>query len=389
MAPMASYRDLDENPACIKVVGVGGGGGNAVNRMIEAGVGDVEFIAANTDAKALSMSKAPTRLLLDLHQGLGSGGDPEKGARAADHAKDELRAILQGADMVFVTAGMGGGTGTGGSPIVAEVASELDALTVAVVTKPFRFEGRRRAALATEGLKKLAANVDTLIAIENDRLLEMVGPRATVEEAFAYADDILRQGIQGISEIITEGGTINVDFADVRSIMEDGGAALMAIGKGSGDERVLAAVRQATQSPLLGVRIAGAKGMLFNVKAGTDFTPHELDYLGDQLQEHCAPDANVIFGVVFDEALKGKLQLTVIATGFALDADANVTAPPVKKPEVHTLAGMDPRTGLGRLPDVGPGRIVTGGSGSRGTGGSDESDVRIPPFLRRKTDDKD
>jgi len=385
---MASYRNLDDNPACIKVVGVGGGGCNAVNRMIEAGVGEVEFIAANTDAKALAMSKAPTRLLLDLHQGLGSGGDPEKGARAAEHAKDELRAILQGADMVFVTAGMGGGTGTGASPIVAEIASELDALTVAVVTKPFRFEGRRRAALATEGIKKLAANVDTLIAIENDRLLEMVGSRATVEEAFAYADDILRQGIQGISEIITEAGTINVDFADVRSIMEDGGAALMAIGKGSGEERVLAAVRQATQSPLLGVRIAGAKGMLFNVKAGTDFTPHELDYLGDQLQEHCVPDANVIFGVMFDEALKGKLQLTVIATGFSLDADANVAAPSVQKPEVHTLAGLEPRTGLRKLPDVGPGRIISGGGATREANAADDSDVRIPPFLRRKAEDK-
>lgn len=385
---MASYQSMDDNPACIKVVGVGGGGGNAVNRMIEAGVGDVEFIAVNTDAKALSMSKAPTRLLLDLHQGLGSGGDPEKGARAADYAREELSAILQGADMVFVTAGMGGGTGTGASPIVAEIASEIDALTVAVVTKPFRFEGRRRTALATEGIKKLAANVDTLIAIENDRLLEMVGPRATVEEAFSYADDILRQGIQGISEIITEGGTINVDFADVRSIMEDGGAALMAIGKGSGEERALAAVRQATQSPLLGVRISGAKGMLFNVKAGTDFTPHELDYLGDMLQEHCAPDANIIFGVTFDEALKGKLQLTVIATGFALDADANVAAPAPQTTEVHTLAGQDPRTGLRKLPDMGPGRIVSGGTVSREGRASDEADVRIPPFLRRREDDK-
>jgi len=385
---MASYQNIEDNPACIKVVGVGGGGGNAVNRMIEAGISDVEFIAANTDAKALSMSKAPTRLLLDLHQGLGSGGVPEKGKIAADHARDELRAVLQGADMVFVTAGMGGGTGTGASPVIAEIANELDALTVAVVTKPFGFEGSRRQALATEGIKRLAENVDTMIAIENDRLLEIVGIRASVKEAFAYADDILRQGIQGISEIIVEGGTINVDFADVRAIMEDGGAALMAIGKGSGEERVLAAVRQATQSPLLGVRITGAQGMLFNVKAGTDFTPHELDYLGDQLQEHCAPDANVIFGVTFDEALQGKLQLTVIATGFALDADANVSRPAVAKPTSHGPAATDTRTGLRRLPDVGPGRIVSDDKTPRETPSHDDSDVRIPPFLRRRSDDK-
>jgi cell division protein FtsZ len=324
---MDAFRDPEDKSARIKVVGVGGAGSNAVNRMIEAGVGGVEFIAINTDAQALALCNAPVRVRIGdtVTRGLGSGGDPIVGARAAEESRNELRSVLEDADMVFVTAGFGGGTGTGASPLVAEIARELGTLTVAVVTRPFGFEGARRARAAEEGLKKLSAHVDTLIAIHNDRLLQLVDRRAPLQEAFFVADDILRQGIQGISELVTVPGLINMDFADVRAIMKDGGAALMAIGRASGEERALAAAQQAITSPLLDITISGAKGVLFNVKGGEDLTLFEVNQAAELIRQTASPDANIIFGAVIDEQMRDQIQITVIATGFEVSEHPEMT----------------------------------------------------------------
>ncbi len=326
---MARNVDTGRERARIKVIGVGGGGSNAVNRMIEVGISQVEFIAVNTDAQALALSNAPVRVRIgsNVTRGLGSGGDPTVGARAAEESKGELRSVLEGADMVFVTAGMGGGTGTGGAPIVAEIARELGALTVAVVTKPFTFEGVRRAKAAEEGLKKLRANVDTLIVIKNDRLLKLVDRRAPLQQAFLLADDILRQGIQGISELITVPGLINMDFADVRAVMANGGAALMAVGRASGEERALAAAQQAITSPLLDLTISGAQGVLFNVKGGEDLTLFEVNQAAELIHQTASPDANIIFGAVIDERISDQIQITLIATGFDTQESGVALAP--------------------------------------------------------------
>ena len=323
---MAKNNDGVVANASIKVVGVGGAGQNAVNRMIEAGLGGVEFIAINTDAQALALSSAPVRVRIGANttRGLGSGGDPAVGAKAAEESRDELRSVLEDADMVFVTAGMGGGTGTGASPIVAAIAKELGALTVAVVTRPFSFEGGRRARIAEEGLKKLGDQVDTLITIQNDRLLQLVDRHAPLKEAFLVADDILHQGVQGISELITVPGLINMDFADVRAVMTNGGAALMSIGRASGEERALAAAQQAITSPLLDLTISGAQGVLFNVKGGEDLTLFEVNQAAELIRQTAAPEANIIFGAVMDEDLHDQIQITVIATGFSLDERAGV-----------------------------------------------------------------
>ena len=325
---MSSFMNTQDDLAKIKVVGVGGAGSNAVNRMIEAGLGGVEFIAINTDAQALVLSNAPIRVRIgdSVTRGLGSGGDPTVGAKSAEESGDELRSVLEDADMVFVTAGFGGGTGTGASPIIAEIACDLGALTVAVVTKPFGFEGTRRAKVAEEGLIKLKEQVDTLIAIQNDRLLQLVDRHVPLQEAFLVADDILRQGIQGISELITIPGLINMDFADVRTIMTDGGAALMSVGQASGEERALAAAQQAITSPLLDITISGAKGVLFNVKGSEDLTLHEVYQAAELIRQTASPEANIIFGAVIDEQMKDEIQITVIATGFELDESAGVTA---------------------------------------------------------------
>ena len=328
---MDNYEPMESDLARIKVVGVGGGGSNAVNRMIEEGLSGVEFIAVNTDAQALALSNAPLRVRIgdELTRGLGSGGDPAMGSKAAEESREELRSVLKDADMTFITAGFGGGTGTGASPIIAEIARELGALVVAVVTKPFSFEGRRRAQVAEEGLKELESEVDTLIAIQNDRLLKLVERDSPLQEAFLVADDILRQGIQGISDLITVPGLINMDFADVRSIMGDGGAALMTIGEASGEERALAAAQQAVTSPLLDVTISGAQGVLFNVKGGEDLSLFEVNEAAELIRETASPEANIIFGAVIDEEMNDRIQITVIATGFELDesADVSVSAP--------------------------------------------------------------
>jgi len=321
----ADYRGRDaqrmpatEGSALIRVVGVGGGGSNAVNRMINENIVGVEFIAVNTDQQALLGSNAPIRIAIGERttRGLGSGGDPETGARAAEESLEELRQTLQGSDMVFVTAGMGGGTGTGGTPIVARAARDAGALTIGVVTRPFTFEGSQRARSAETGIEQLKEHVDTLIVIPNDRLLETADKRVSLLDSFRMADDILRQGIQGISELITVPGLINLDFADVKTIMSMGGAALMAVGEGSGDERARDAATQALSSRLLDVTIDGARGILFNVTGGPDMTLYEINQAAAIIRETAHPDVNLIFGAVIDEKMSNKLRITVIATGF-------------------------------------------------------------------------
>lgn len=304
--------------ANIKVVGVGGGGSNAVNRMIKSGLQGVQFVALNTDAQALLLSEANDKIQLGekLTKGLGAGSNPEIGQRSAEESKEEIRAVLEGADMVFITAGMGGGTGTGAAPVVAEIAREVSALTVGVVTKPFTFEGRRRKAQAEKGIEMLKAKVDTLITIPNDRLLQVVEKRTTMIEAFKTADDVLRQGVQGISDLITIPGLINLDFADVRAIMTDAGSALMGIGSSSGDDRAIQAARQAISSPLLEASIKGAKGILLSLSGSSSLGLFEVNEAAEIVAETADPDANIIFGAVINEDLQDQVMVTVIATGF-------------------------------------------------------------------------
>mgnify|MGYP001176951494 FL=1 len=315
--------------AVIKVIGVGGAGGNAVSRMIDAEVKDVEFIVMNTDAQDILHSEADVRISIGdkLTKGLGAGGDPSVGAKAAEESQDEIYDALKGADMVFITAGMGGGTGTGASPIVAQIARDVGALTVGVVTRPFSFEGSKRRAVAEEGIQRLKEHVDTLIVIPNDRILQLVEKRTTVKEAFHLADDVLRQAIQGISELITEHGNINCDFADVKAIMSNAGSALMAIGRGTGENRAVEAARAAIESPLLELSIEGAKGVLFNITGSEDLGMLELHEAAQLIQEAADPEANIIFGHVIDNRLQDEVKITLIATGFD-----NVKRVPSNKP---------------------------------------------------------
>jgi cell division protein FtsZ len=304
--------------AVIKVVGVGGGGTNAVNRMVDAGLGGVEFIAVNTDAQALLMADADVKIHIGSHatRGLGAGADPAVGQAAAQESRDELKEALKGADMIFVTAGEGGGTGTGAAPIVAELGRELEALTVGVVTKPFAFEGRRRADQAEVGIQNLRDRVDTLIVIENDRLLQVVEKKTPVTEAFRIADDILRQGVQGITDLITVPGIVNLDFADVRTIMRDAGSALMGIGVASGENRAAEAARTAVSSPLLEQSVDGATGILLNVTGGAELGLFEVNEAAEVVTGAADQNANVIFGAVIDDSLGDEVRATVIATGF-------------------------------------------------------------------------
>jgi cell division protein FtsZ len=307
-----------ESFARIKVVGVGGGGVNAVNRMIEEGIQGVEFVGINTDAQALMLSKAPTRVRIGekLTRGLGSGGNPEVGRKAAEESQEDLYNVLKGADMVFITAGLGGGTGTGAAPIVAQISREVGALTIGVVTRPFGFEGNRRMQSAEAGMQKLKEQSDTLIVIPNDRLLQIVDKKASLSDAFKTADDVLRQGIQGISELITVPGLINLDFADVKTIMSEGGAALMAVGRASGEDRARLAAEQAISSRLLDITIDGARGVLFNVTGGPSLTLFEVNQAAALIRETTHPDVNMIFGAVIDPDMDDDVRITVIATGF-------------------------------------------------------------------------
>ncbi len=307
-----------EQFASIKVVGIGGGGSNAVNRMIAAGLKGVDFCAVNTDAQALYLSNAANKIQIgeQLTKGLGAGANPEIGRKAAEESRDSLEAMLKGADMVFITAGMGGGTGTGAAPVVAEVARKLGALTVGVITKPFTFEGNKRKQQAVEGMTVLKEKVDTLITIPNDRLLQIVEKKTPLLEAFRVADDVLRQGVQGISDLIAVPGLINLDFADVRTIMAETGPALMGVGQGSGENRAAEAAKAATSSPLLEVSIEGAKGVLINITGGSDISLYEVEEAASIVSSYADPEANIIFGSVIDDNFKDQVRVTVIATGF-------------------------------------------------------------------------
>ena len=304
--------------AVIKVVGIGGGGVNAVNRMIDAGLRGVEFIAVNTDAQALLMSDADVKLDIgrDLTRGLGAGADPSVGRQAAEDHRDEIEEVLRGADMVFVTAGEGGGTGTGAAPLVAQVAKEVGALTIGVVTRPFTFEGRKRSVQAEDGIGALKEEVDTLIVIPNDRLLQIADGDTSVVQAFRLADDVLLQGVQGITDLITTPGLINLDFADVRTVMKDAGSALMGIGRARGDERALEAAQLAISSPLLEASVDGAQGVLLMLAGGTDLGLFEVNKAADVITQAAHPDANIIFGAVIDDSLGDEVKVTVIAAGF-------------------------------------------------------------------------
>src|SRR3954452_10245243 len=315
---MRQHDDSRDFLAVIKVAGVGGGGTNAVNRMVEAGLAGVEFIGVNTDAQALLMLDADLKVQIGSGstRGLGAGADPNVGREAAQESRDELKDALKGADMVFVTAGEGGGTGTGGAPVVAEIARELGALTVGVVTRPFSFEGKRRADQAEGGIQELAERVDTLIVIPNDRLLQVVEKQTSVMEAFRMADDILRQGVQGITDLITVPGLVNLDFADVRTIMREAGSALMGIGEASGENRAAEAARSAVSSPLLETSIEGATGILLNITGGPEIGLFEVNEAAEVVTSAADQNANVIFGAVIDEAMGDEVRVTVIATGF-------------------------------------------------------------------------
>ena len=345
--------------AVIKVVGVGGGGTNAVNRMVESGLSGVEFIAVNTDAQALLMTDADVKIHIGSKatRGLGAGADPTVGLAAAQETRDELKEALKGADMIFVTAGEGGGTGTGAAPVVAELGRELEALTVGVVTRPFGFEGRRRAEQAEVGIQNLRDRVDTLIVIENDRLLQVVDKKTPVTEAFGIADDILRQGVQGITDLITVPGLVNLDFADVRTIMRDAGSALMGIGSASGDTRAADAAHAAVSSPLLETTLDGATGVLLNITGGSGLGLFEVNEAAEVVTGHADPNANVIFGAVIDESMGEEVRVTVIATGFG----GRPRRRRVEAPATPVAAGAERRSE----------RPV-----------SSDTDIEIPSFLR-------
>jgi cell division protein FtsZ len=378
MNAMVNPPNQVESFANIKVVGVGGGGCNAVDRMIEEGLHGVEFIAINTDAQALMLSKAPVRVRIGdkLTRGLGSGGNPETGKKAAEESAEEMYDVLRGADMVFITGGMGGGTGTGGCSIVAQIAREVGALTIGVVTRPFTFEGSRRIQAAESGIQQLKEQADTLIVIPNDRLLQIVDKRANLHEAFNIADDVLRQGVQGISELITVPGLINLDFADVRTIMSEGGAALMAVGNAKGDERAREAAEKAISSELLDITIDGARGILFNVTGGPDMTLFEVNQAAAIIKETAHPDVNLIFGAVIDPTFGDQLRIIVIATGFEQTGIPRRLLEKSSKPRENEIAQYpetsDVLANTGKPSDFQPRTFNT-------------EDLDIPTFLRNRT----
>jgi len=378
MNAMVSPPNQVESFANIKVVGVGGGGCNAIDRMIEEGLQGVDFIAINTDAQALMLSKAPIRVRIGdkLTRGLGSGGNPETGKKAAEESAEEMYDVLRGADMVFITGGMGGGTGTGACPIVAQIAREVGALTIGVVTRPFTFEGSRRIQSAEGGITELKEQADTLIVIPNDRLLQIVDKRANLHDAFNIADDVLRQGVQGISELITVPGLINLDFADVRTIMSEGGAALMAVGNAKGEERAREAAEKAISSELLDITIDGAHGILFNVTGGPELTLFEVNQAAAIIKETAHPDVNLIFGAVIDPAMGDELRITVIATGFERTGIPRRllerTSMPRENEAAHIPETSDVLAHSGKPSDFQPRTFNT-------------EDLDIPTFLRNRT----
>lgn len=359
-----------ESFAQIKVIGVGGGGSNAVNRMVQEGIHGVEFIAVNTDAQALLLSEAPQRVRIGdkLTRGLGAGGDPITGEKAAEESREEIYATVDGADMVFITAGLGGGTGTGAAPIIAEVCKDVGSLTIGVVTKPFTFEGSRRRVVCEEGMERLKEKVDTLIVIPNDRLLDIVDKKASIQTAFGLADDVLRQGIQGISELITVPGLINLDFADVKSIMAEGGSALMAVGRASGDNRAAEAAQQAISSALLDITIDGARGILFNVRGSEELSLFEVNEAAEIVRKAAHPDVNLIFGAVIDPDMQDEIQITVIATGFDGSVQQRRSSDSTRK-STQAVAGPEGDSNIRQFP-----AHVS----------FEDGDLDIPAFLRRR-----
>jgi len=333
-----------ERFAKIRVIGIGGGGCNAISRMIEVGLRGVDFIVVNTDAQALVSSPVRHKIQIGPKTtgGLGSGADPGVGLQAAQESRHEIEQALEGSDMVFITSGMGGGTGTGGAPIIAEVAKELGALTIAVITKPFSFEGKQRKIIADEGAAILKEKVDTLITIPNDRLLQVIEPDTPLQEAFKVADDILRQGVQGVSDLITIPGLINLDFADIRTIMHDAGSALIGIGEGTGEHRAVEAAERAINSPLLETSIKGAQGILLNITGGKDLSLHEVNAAAEIISNIADENANIIFGAVINESLEGIVRVTVLATGFGEAAKATISLAGMER-EVHPEPKAIPR----------------------------------------------
>ncbi len=376
---MFDFNQAAAENAEIKVIGVGGGGTNAVNRMISSGLSGVEFITANTDAQALALSDAKVKIQLGdkLTKGLGAGANYEIGKKAAEEDRDRIAEALDGADMVFITAGMGGGTGTGAAPIVAEVAREVGALTVAVVTKPFKFEGKRRTNAADLGIKNLKERVDAIIVIPNDKLLEVSKENITMLEAFRYADEVLRQGVQGISDIIINPGLINTDFADVKTIMTQAGSALMGIGIASGENRAVTAAQMAINSPLLESSIKGARGVLINITGGADLGIHELNKAASIIAESVDEDANIIVGSAIDENMKDQIKLTVIATGFGEAVRQELDPKKRIIEELRTVSRTIEQPQMNTVP-----LAATGTTGAPVSSALD--DREIPTFLRKR-----
>ncbi|MDM5156091.1 cell division protein FtsZ [Bacillus sp. DX1.1] len=382
---MLEFDTTQDQLASIKVIGVGGGGNNAVNRMIEHGVQGVDFIAVNTDAQALNLSKAETKMQIGgkLTRGLGAGANPEVGKKAAEESKEQIQEALRGADMVFVTAGMGGGTGTGAAPVVAQVAKELGALTVGVVTRPFTFEGRKRATQAATGIAAFKENVDTLIVIPNDRLLEIVDKNTPMLEAFREADNVLRQGVQGISDLIATPGLINLDFADVKTIMSNKGSALMGIGFGSGENRAAEAAKRAISSPLLETSIDGAQGVIMNITGGTNLSLYEVQEAADIVASASDPEVNMIFGSVINESLKDEIVVTVIATGF--DDSISIQPPkPFVRPTTSTNHAQQQQPVAQPQKQREVKREVKREEPIAHDRNTDSDDIDIPAFLRNR-----
>ena len=368
---MYEYEEMEnkqvvDGAATIKVIGVGGAGNNAVNRMVEAGIKGVEFIAVNTDRQQLQQSKAATKIQIGekITRGLGAGANPDIGAQAAEESKSEIGEALRGADMVFVTAGMGGGTGTGAAAVVAGTAKELGILTIAVVTKPFTFEGKKRLAQAERGVESLKGKVDSLVVIPNDKLLQIIDRKTSIVEAFKMADDVLRQGVQGISDLIAIEGLVNLDFADVKTIMLNTGMAHMGIGRASGENRAEDAAKQAIQSPLLETSIEGARGVIINITGGSDLGLQEINTAAELVQRSVDPEANIIWGSVIDESLGDEIVITVIATGFESDA-------PLSSIGVENLVSKAWDKKVNSIP-------------SSSESNNSSSDLDIPSFLRNK-----
>jgi cell division protein FtsZ len=371
--------------ARIKVIGVGGGGCNAVNRMIDEGVQGIEFITVNTDAQALLQSKAQTKVRIgdQTTKGLGAGGNPDVGRKSAEESSEELYETLKGSDMVFVTAGMGGGTGTGAAAVVAQIAKEVGALTIGVVTRPFTFEGQKRLQSAEQGIARLKEHADTLIVIPNDRLLQIVDKKSSLQDSFKTADDVLRQGIQGISEVITVPGLINLDFADVKAVMSEGGAALMAVGRASGEDRAIKAAEQAISNQLLDITIDGARGILFNITGGSSLSLFEVNQAAAIIKETAHPDVNMIFGAVIDPDMEDELRITVIATGFdRAGARKSASVPAVKNEGFPYSQQTTQRESVSVESSREPGI-------SFGPTTIDTDMLNIPAFLRKTLDNRD